>query len=150
MNPKFSSWTSLPDDATRGHVNSMYTTGSPPKGDTIIYRFPNKDTVLEWQRMVNGIKDRAAYNNARKCNNNQHVANMYDWFALVADLETRFGAELVPPDVVRVARNVNTELAEWHNKTIKFGDAKARPAADGCKRVKVMHQADPKVIDEAE
>ena len=118
-------------------VNSLYTTGE----DLVQYEFPDKNAVIDWDKLVVAIKAHAAEGVANsskyKWTNNRIAANIYDWFALVKDLENKFGSEMVPPDILRSAKNNNDLLAEWKYKTIKLGDAEG-PSKEGCKLVKIL------------
>lgn len=132
---RYNSWTYRPDGTPC--VNSLYTTGE----DLVQYEFPDKDTTMEWEKLVVGIKAHAAEGVAKSSTynwtNNKVASNMYDWFALVKDLESKFGSEMVPPDILRSAKNNNDLLAEWKYKTIQIGVAEG-PSREGCKLVKIL------------
>lgn len=131
---RYTSW-SHGTDGVPG-VNSLYTTGE----DLVQYEFPNKDATIEWEELVVAVKAHAAEGVAKSSKyswtNNKVAANIYEWFALVKDLENQFGSEMVPPDILRSAKNNNDLLAEWQYKTIHIGGAKG--PREGCKLVKIL------------
>lgn len=133
---RYTSW-SYKADGEPG-VNSLYTTGE----DIVQYEFTDKNAAMEWEKLVVGIKVHAeegvANSSKYRWTNNKVAANIYNWFALVRDLENKFGADMVPPDIMRSAQGNNSLLSEWRYDTIQIGTTAGAHPRSGCRLIKII------------
>ena len=120
--------------------NSETTEGPTEEVENIYYRFPDQESALEWNGMIRGMNERAdsiaANSRTGKWENKEIAANIYGFFSMFNDLERKFGAVMVPPDAVYLAREYNKFLADMRCCTYQIGNAESRPAPSGCQVIK--------------
>lgn len=104
----------------RSPVTSLYVSGK----NIILYSFPSRQIVMEWERLVGAIKHHMTALNSVSARENwddkRTVASLREWFGLLNTLQVAFGPDAVPPDIVRAASQNNRVLQSMNEPPVPF------------------------------
>ena len=129
----------MPPPTERSSVTSLYVSGR----NTVVYSFPSRDCLSEWERQLRTIKHHMIDLNtaaARDDWDDERVASsISEWFGLVGVFQETFGQDVVPPDVVRAARNNNLFLESVNVPPVPFPkEGLPPPTHSNCRVVKTF------------
>ena len=109
-----------PSNNQRSSVTSLCVSGK----NIILYSFPSRECVTEWDRSVGAIKHHMAALNSVSARENwddsRVVASLREWFSLLNAFQDVFGSAVVPPDIVRAASQNNLALQSMNEPSVPF------------------------------
>ena len=110
----------MPPSTNRPTLTSLYVSGK----NIILYSFPSRECVTEWDSRVGAIKHHMTMLNSVSARENwddkKIVDSLREWFHLLNEFQELFGPDAIPPDIVRAASQNNRVLQSMNETPVPF------------------------------
>lgn len=142
--------TTSADEASDSVVRAVYATGP----HVVVYQFPNSDAFAEFRAEVSEMNEFIVRLNRKaeknKLTRESTASEIMHFHALLSKFQDNFGADIIPPDIIKCAETNNEVLSSFGKETVPVPkDCLLPPKYKGCVTVSSGRRREKAIIETA-